>query len=122
MNSLQELKARVIALDEKAEDGLLPPAEQKEKIESDLKIFELEKALVMDLKQRARIKWAIDGDENSKIFHGMINHRRRRNMVQGICVNGLWISDPMTVKSTALEYWITFLRYLLFLRITDPPL
>nr|GFD29058.1 RNA-directed DNA polymerase, eukaryota [Tanacetum cinerariifolium] len=26
--------------------------------------------------QKAKIKWAIEGDENSKFFHGMINRKR----------------------------------------------
>ncbi|GJV93292.1 RNA-directed DNA polymerase, eukaryota [Tanacetum coccineum] len=30
--------------------------------------------------QKAKIKWAVEGDENSKFFHGMINRKRRSNL------------------------------------------
>ncbi|GJV53633.1 hypothetical protein Tco_1449374 [Tanacetum coccineum] len=32
--------------------------------------------------QKAKIKWAVEGDENSKFFHGMIN-RKRANLASG---------------------------------------
>nr|GEZ57332.1 RNA-directed DNA polymerase, eukaryota, reverse transcriptase zinc-binding domain protein [Tanacetum cinerariifolium] len=31
----------------------------------------------IDLAQKAKIKWAVEGDENSKIFHGIVNKKRR---------------------------------------------
>nr|GEV15092.1 RNA-directed DNA polymerase, eukaryota [Tanacetum cinerariifolium] len=31
----------------------------------------------IDLAQKAKIKWAVEGDENSKFFHGIVNKKRR---------------------------------------------
>ncbi|XP_021991952.1 uncharacterized protein LOC110888748 [Helianthus annuus] len=39
-------------------------------------VAEIEYAKVMDLKQRSRVKWAKEGDENSKFFHSLINCRK----------------------------------------------
>ncbi|GJY06755.1 RNA-directed DNA polymerase, eukaryota [Tanacetum coccineum] len=36
-------------------------------------IIELENQRIENLRQKARLKWALDGDENSKFFHGIIN-------------------------------------------------
>ncbi|GKE61391.1 hypothetical protein Tco_1511758 [Tanacetum coccineum] len=36
------------------------------------------KAENMDLAQRAKIRWGIEGDENSKYFHSSINRKRRQ--------------------------------------------
>ncbi|KAL7612996.1 hypothetical protein Lser_V15G05028 [Lactuca serriola] len=37
----------------------------------------LEKSRSLDSGQKARFKWAIEGDENSTFFHAMLNQRRR---------------------------------------------
>ncbi|KAJ9535890.1 LOW QUALITY PROTEIN: hypothetical protein OSB04_un000946 [Centaurea solstitialis] len=79
-------------LDLKAESGSLSFEERKERMEIDLKLFELEKAEALDLKQKARTRWAVDGDDNSKLFHGFINHNKRKNFVHGISVNGVWLA------------------------------
>nr|GFA53918.1 RNA-directed DNA polymerase, eukaryota, reverse transcriptase zinc-binding domain protein [Tanacetum cinerariifolium] len=42
----------------------------------------------MDLMQKAKVKWCIDGDENSKFFHGMINNKLSRSRIKGITING----------------------------------
>nr|GEX94194.1 RNA-directed DNA polymerase, eukaryota [Tanacetum cinerariifolium] len=41
-----------------------------------------------DLLQKAKVKWAIEGNENSKYFHGTINKRRHQMAIRGISVNG----------------------------------
>nr|GEY92033.1 RNA-directed DNA polymerase, eukaryota, reverse transcriptase zinc-binding domain protein [Tanacetum cinerariifolium] len=38
----------------------------------------------MDLIQKARVKWDIEGDENTKLFHGLINRKRRNQMINGL--------------------------------------
>ncbi|GKG04636.1 hypothetical protein Tco_0315023, partial [Tanacetum coccineum] len=34
---------------------------------------------------------SMEGDENSKFFHGLINQKRRNQMINGIMVEGNWI-------------------------------
>nr|GFA05984.1 RNA-directed DNA polymerase, eukaryota [Tanacetum cinerariifolium] len=53
----------------------------------------------VDLAQKAKVKWTIEGDENSKFFHGIINKRQRYLAIKGILVDGEWIDDPTRVKS-----------------------
>nr|GFB55397.1 RNA-directed DNA polymerase, eukaryota [Tanacetum cinerariifolium] len=48
--------------------------------------------------QKAKIQWAIEGDENFKFFHGGINRRRSSLTVKGVMVEGTWIDDPSHVK------------------------
>lgn len=73
------------------------------------KLIDLERISVRDLKQKARVKarvrWAIDGDENSKFFHGYINNRNRKNRINGIMVNEQWIEDPMQIKETIFKFY-----------------
>nr|GEV14974.1 hypothetical protein [Tanacetum cinerariifolium] len=51
-----------------------------------------------DIMQKAKIRWAIEGDENSKYFHAIINKKRVNLFVKGVMVDGDWIDDPDLVK------------------------
>ncbi|GJZ87413.1 RNA-directed DNA polymerase, eukaryota, partial [Tanacetum coccineum] len=37
---------------------------------------DIEKTEAMEVAQKAKIKWAVEGDENSKYYHGVINKKR----------------------------------------------
>ncbi|GKG46100.1 hypothetical protein Tco_0498546 [Tanacetum coccineum] len=56
---------------------------------NDIKALENKDSL--ELAQKAKIKWAIEGDENSKFFHGIINKHRNNLSVRGIIIDGEWI-------------------------------
>ncbi|GJT58235.1 RNA-directed DNA polymerase, eukaryota [Tanacetum coccineum] len=43
-------------------------------------------------------RWAIEGDENSKFFHGIINRKRENLASKGVMVDGEWVDDPCRVK------------------------
>ncbi|GKB42475.1 hypothetical protein Tco_0887417 [Tanacetum coccineum] len=51
-----------------------------------------------DFVQKAKVRWAIEGDENSKFFHGIINRKRANLSVKGIMIEGEWVDDPIRVK------------------------
>jgi len=54
------------------------------------------------LRQKARLKWLKEGDNNSNYFHRLINHRRRHNAIQGLIIDGVWVHEPNSVKNAAL--------------------
>ncbi|KAJ0702066.1 putative RNA-directed DNA polymerase [Helianthus annuus] len=82
-----------------AEDEEWILAESKNVIE------EIELAKVMDLKQRSRVKWAKEGDENSKFFHLMINSRKACNTIHGLNVGGEWVTKPSLVKKEVFNFF-----------------
>ncbi|GKC79679.1 RNA-directed DNA polymerase, eukaryota [Tanacetum coccineum] len=51
-----------------------------------------------DILQKAKIKWAIEGDENSKFFHGVVNKKRANLAIKGIMVDGDWVDILSRVK------------------------
>ncbi|GKB38692.1 RNA-directed DNA polymerase, eukaryota, reverse transcriptase zinc-binding domain protein [Tanacetum coccineum] len=59
----------------------------------------------MDLIQKSKVKWEVEGDENSKFFHGLINSRRKSQMVQGIMLDDVWNSEPKDIKSAFLDFY-----------------
>uniref|UniRef100_A0A251V012 Putative RNA-directed DNA polymerase, eukaryota n=1 Tax=Helianthus annuus TaxID=4232 RepID=A0A251V012_HELAN len=59
----------------------------------------------MDLRQKSRCKWAIEGDENSAFFHRLINNRKKRNGIPGLNIGGEWIFKPKEVKREVLRFY-----------------
>ncbi|GJZ61214.1 RNA-directed DNA polymerase, eukaryota [Tanacetum coccineum] len=62
------------------------------------KLNDIQSAEARDRLQKAKIQWAIEGDENSKFFHGIINRKRANLAVKGVMVNGEWLNEPCHVK------------------------
>nr|GEU29539.1 RNA-directed DNA polymerase, eukaryota, reverse transcriptase zinc-binding domain protein [Tanacetum cinerariifolium] len=58
----------------------------------------------IDLAQKAKIKWVVEGDENSKKFHSIVK-KRRHLAIKGILVDGEWIENPNRVKSEFYSYY-----------------
>ncbi|GKA14061.1 RNA-directed DNA polymerase, eukaryota, reverse transcriptase zinc-binding domain protein [Tanacetum coccineum] len=52
----------------------------------------------LDISQKAKVKWGIEADENSKFFHAIVNQKRRTLSIHGIKHEGQWLSDPHTIK------------------------
>ncbi|GKA91287.1 RNA-directed DNA polymerase, eukaryota [Tanacetum coccineum] len=53
----------------------------------------------VDLAQKAKVKWVVKGDENTKFFHGIMNKKRRHLAITGILIDGEWIDNPTHIKS-----------------------
>nr|GFD05499.1 RNA-directed DNA polymerase, eukaryota [Tanacetum cinerariifolium] len=59
-------------------------------------LLQVSKVEDKDRIQKSKIKWAVEGDENSKFFHGIINKRRSQHAIRGVFVDGIWQTDPDT--------------------------
>ncbi|XP_021999460.1 uncharacterized protein LOC110896386 [Helianthus annuus] len=68
-------------------------------------IAEMEFAKVMDLRQRSRVRWAKDGDENSKFFHSMINCRKATNVIHELNIGDEWVSKPSLIKKGVFNFF-----------------
>ncbi|GJW07864.1 RNA-directed DNA polymerase, eukaryota, reverse transcriptase zinc-binding domain protein [Tanacetum coccineum] len=65
----------------------------------------IDKLSSLKMAQKAKVKWAIEGDENSSFFHGILSKNRNVLSVRGIMVDGVWIDDPKLVKSEFLLHF-----------------
>ncbi|GJR43792.1 RNA-directed DNA polymerase, eukaryota [Tanacetum coccineum] len=48
----------------------------------------------MEMAQKAKVKWAVEGDENSCFFHGMLNKKHSILNIRGVMVDGVWVDSP----------------------------
>nr|GEX69447.1 hypothetical protein [Tanacetum cinerariifolium] len=90
MNRTKEIKSKLKDIDKLldqlgANDDLLSARSELLKQYHDIQSVETRESI-----QNAKIKWAIEGDENSKFFYGMINRKRANLAVKGVMIEGEW--------------------------------
>ncbi|GJZ43728.1 RNA-directed DNA polymerase, eukaryota [Tanacetum coccineum] len=68
-------------------------------------IQDIHKSKHRDSMQKAKVRWAIEGDENSKYFHAIINKKRANLSVKGVMVDGDWVVDPILVKKEFRDHF-----------------
>ncbi|GKC91022.1 RNA-directed DNA polymerase, eukaryota [Tanacetum coccineum] len=61
--------------------------------------------LSLDMAQKEKVRWSIEGDENSKYFHGILNKKRSQLAIRGVLVDGDWIDEPANVKNEFLNHF-----------------
>ncbi|GJT78035.1 RNA-directed DNA polymerase, eukaryota [Tanacetum coccineum] len=70
------LKADLAELDAVIDKGEGDEDVVNKRANVDRSLQELEKLQSVEVAQKAKIKWAIKGDENSKYYHGILNKKR----------------------------------------------
>ncbi|GJX86692.1 nucleotide-binding alpha-beta plait domain-containing protein [Tanacetum coccineum] len=55
--------------------------------------------------QKAKVKWSVEGDENSRFFHGLLNKKRRQLSIRGVMKDGVWVDNPSQVKAEFLNHF-----------------
>nr|GEW55332.1 RNA-directed DNA polymerase, eukaryota [Tanacetum cinerariifolium] len=66
---------------------------------------DLEKLESMEVAQKVKIKWSIEGDENSKYYHGLLNKSINQLSIRGVLSDGAWVESPAVVKNEFLTHF-----------------
>ncbi|GKD25797.1 kinase-like domain, phloem protein 2-like protein [Tanacetum coccineum] len=74
-------------------------------INTDEMLFKVEQKEVASLRWRAKCKWALEGDENTKFFHNIINGRRRKQNIHGVQSNVSWVIEPNDIKRVFFDHF-----------------
>nr|GEY24851.1 Toll/interleukin-1 receptor (TIR) domain-containing protein [Tanacetum cinerariifolium] len=59
----------------------------------------------MEIAQKTKLKWSVEGDENSRFFHGMLNKKRNQLNIRGVMVDGVWNEKPHDVKRAFFQHF-----------------
>ncbi|GKA65348.1 RNA-directed DNA polymerase, eukaryota, reverse transcriptase zinc-binding domain protein [Tanacetum coccineum] len=65
---------------------------------------DMENLQSLETAQKAKIKWAIEGDKNSRYYHGVLNKKRNQLNIRGILVDGIWTDNLCRVKREFLQH------------------
>nr|GEZ52252.1 putative RNA-directed DNA polymerase, eukaryota, reverse transcriptase zinc-binding domain protein [Tanacetum cinerariifolium] len=99
------LKAELANLDGVIDKGEGSDADGHRRREVVRLIQEVEKVDAMEVAQKAKIKWSIEGDENSKYYHGVLNKKRGRLTIRRVLVDGIWMESPHLVKHEFFKHF-----------------
>ncbi|XP_071694839.1 uncharacterized protein [Rutidosis leptorrhynchoides] len=102
---INELKGQATRWENLAELGVLSEEDRILWLETRRQWIEKEKTKSGMLKQKARVRWIFEGDENSKYFHSSIRRKYNKCNIRGLIINGLWNEDPSVVKQTILAHF-----------------
>nr|GEX69244.1 RNA-directed DNA polymerase, eukaryota [Tanacetum cinerariifolium] len=106
MNNVKaQYKSDLVALDLRVDKGNGTVEDGIKKVEIINKILDCDKLNSIEVAQKAKVKWAVEGDENSSFFHGVLNKMRNLLNIRGIINDGIWIDNPKRVKGEFLDHF-----------------
>ncbi|GJZ65732.1 hypothetical protein Tco_0622428, partial [Tanacetum coccineum] len=97
-NAKNSLQNDLISIDKDLERGNVSDDILLNRMDLNRRLQDIKLLEVKDLFQKSKIKWAIEGDENSKFFHGIIIKKGSQLSIRGVFVEGTWCTDPSIVK------------------------
>ncbi|GJV80216.1 putative RNA-directed DNA polymerase, eukaryota, reverse transcriptase zinc-binding domain protein [Tanacetum coccineum] len=92
-------------IDKDLDRGSITDDQILRRVELKRKLIDINGTEAKDNLQRSKLKWAAEGDENSRFFHGIINKRRSQLAIRGVFVEGIWRTDPILIKDAFLNYF-----------------
>ncbi|GJR42045.1 RNA-directed DNA polymerase, eukaryota [Tanacetum coccineum] len=101
----KSLQETIIQIDQRIDNGITLPDDLANRSTAIRELHSIDKQSDMDAAQRAKVTWAIEGDENYKYFNGIVNKKRRHLAIKGILIDGDWIDDPARVKSEFFKHF-----------------
>ncbi|GJW40271.1 RNA-directed DNA polymerase, eukaryota, partial [Tanacetum coccineum] len=95
---LEDLRSKLCHIDKVIDQGGVNDDILLTRLDLLKKLHDIKTSDARDYMQKAKIQWAIEGDENSNFFHGIINRKRANLAIKGVMVDGEWVDDPCRVK------------------------
>ncbi|GKC17607.1 RNA-directed DNA polymerase, eukaryota, partial [Tanacetum coccineum] len=84
---------RLYVIDAKVDQGMATNDDLNSRIASMKLLSDIDRKDASDIAQKVKVKWALEGDENTSFFHSMLKKNRRQCAIKGILHNGSWIEN-----------------------------
>ncbi|GJY11692.1 RNA-directed DNA polymerase, eukaryota [Tanacetum coccineum] len=105
MNTAQNIRSKLRDIDIKLDQGDVNEDLLLSRTDLMNQLHEVKSTETCEFIQKAKIKWAVEGDENTKFFHGIVNRKRANLAVKGVMIDGDWIDDPKRVKDEFRDHF-----------------
>lgn len=56
-------------------------------------------------KQKAHLKWMVEGDRNTRVFHEAMKRKKNKSKILSILDQGRELTDLEEIKSSAVNYY-----------------
>ncbi|XP_071714034.1 uncharacterized protein [Rutidosis leptorrhynchoides] len=102
---IEDLSKKAAEWENLAENRQLDDCERIEWLDIRRKWLEKDKIRSNMVKQKSRVKWFVDGDENTKFFHSSLRRRYSKRNIRGLTINGVWNEDPIDIKQAVFTHF-----------------
>nr|GFD02012.1 RNA-directed DNA polymerase, eukaryota, reverse transcriptase zinc-binding domain protein [Tanacetum cinerariifolium] len=104
---IEEIKSKLKNIDQMVDQGMVTDDILLSIIDLMKQLHDVQSSNNRDVVQKAKVRWAIEGDENSKYFHAIIDRKRAHLSVKGVLVDGDCVDDPICVKQEFCNHFAT---------------
>ena len=102
---MKAAKEEVRSWEQLSDKRQLDEGDRKKWVEIRKRWLELEEKSLALERQRAKLKWINEGDENSRFFHSMCKMRERKNAILGLNIGMDWVEEPEMIKRHIFEFF-----------------
>ena len=102
---IENLKSEAMKWELEAEKRTLIDSERLLWLEARKRWEEKEREYCNMLRQKTRIRWDAEGDENSKFFHSFVKRRNNKCNIRGLMVDGVWCEEPKVIKAEMARHY-----------------
>ena len=99
------LLSELLALDAKEDLSGLSQEDQTRRIQIKCEIAHLASLEEISCRQKSRILFVNEGDNNTRFFHRVANFHRRTNHIRGIELDGVLYEDEEEVRSKVVNFY-----------------
>nr|GEZ82102.1 RNA-directed DNA polymerase, eukaryota [Tanacetum cinerariifolium] len=92
-------------IDKEMDSGVVSDTNRFRRLDLIRQLHDIKAKEATDALQKSKVRWAVEGDENSKFFHGVNNKRRSQLAIRGVFDDGRWCTAPDTVKNAFLNHF-----------------
>ncbi|GJW16707.1 transposon TX1 [Tanacetum coccineum] len=102
---IEACKKEAMRWELESENRILDANERVAWLEARKQLLSKENEFGNMLRQKARVKWGVEGDEDSKFYHSFIKRRNNKSNIRGLMVNGVWCEDPRMIKAELVRHY-----------------
>ncbi|GJZ03371.1 RNA-directed DNA polymerase, eukaryota [Tanacetum coccineum] len=92
-------------IDKELDNGVVSDSSLLRRLELNRQLSDIKVSEAKDFFQKSKVKWAVEGDENSKFFHGLINKKRSQLAIRGVFIDGQWCTHPGQIKDVFFQHF-----------------
>nr|GEX63552.1 RNA-directed DNA polymerase, eukaryota [Tanacetum cinerariifolium] len=111
-SAINSIKEDLIDIDKNLDSGNVSDEILLKRMELTRQLQDINQMKARDYVHKSKIKWAIEGNENLKFFHGTINKKCSQLSIRGVFVDGDWNTDPEVVKDVFKYHFATRFKQL----------